>query len=266
MIRIRLWSLARRVVICVTVAGNLAGVCGNIAAAVFHSRSADFFIASSSVAAAKNITADSEARAEAVALFQQGRVQNQLAISVGSVQSFCEVVVLLLIVASYVVVSAACGQRIRGMMSMVTSFRSSVGSDRMFFDRTPTALSVVAKQLQTRILFSTVSVFVAFIMRSVFSTMHAVSNHLQDWDKQCGNGITLCNECYNVHSHIAYWMFLTPEFQLMIILISSPVSLFVALWGMTPPAAFSTAIATVEDGPDSALPSRRISTLNPLRA
>ena len=76
MIRIRLWSLARRVVICVTVAGNLAGVCGNIAAAVFHSRSADFFSASSSVAAAKNITA--EARAEAVALFQQGRVQNQL--------------------------------------------------------------------------------------------------------------------------------------------------------------------------------------------
>ena len=38
--------------------GQLAGVCGNIAAAVFHSRSADFFIASSSVAAAKNITAE----------------------------------------------------------------------------------------------------------------------------------------------------------------------------------------------------------------
>ena len=253
MIRIRLWSLARRGVICVTVAGNLAGVCGNIAAAVFHSRSADFFSASSVVAAASvNVTA------EARALFQQGRVQNQLAISVGSVQSFCEVVVLLLIVASYFVVSTACGQRIRNMMSSVTTSGSSGGSDQ-----TATVVNLLAKKIQKRILFSSISVFVAFIIRSVFSTMHAVSNHLQDWDKQC-NGVGLCDECYSVCGHMAYWMFLTPEFQLTIILVSSPVSLFVALWGMTPPAAFSTAIATVDDGSDSG--PRRISTLTPLRA
>jgi hypothetical protein len=234
-IRIRLWSLARRVVICATVAGNVAGVCGNIAAAVFHSRSADLFSASSVVAAASvNITAD------AVSLFQQGRVQNQLAISVGSVQSFCEVIALLLIVASYFVVSTACGQCIRNMMSTVRSTTS-----------TPTELSVLAEKLQNRIIFSTVTVFVAFIIRSVFSTMHAVSDRLQDWDKVCGNVISLCNECYNVYSHIAYWMYLTPQFQLTIVLISSPVSLFVALWGMTPPAAFSTAIATVKDDADA---------------
>jgi hypothetical protein len=259
MIRIRLWSLARRVVICVTVAGNLAGVCGNIAAAVYHSRSADFFSASSVVAAASvNITA--EARAEAVALFQQGRVQNQLAVSVGSVQSFCEVVVLLLIVASYAVVSTACVQRLRDMMSSVNTFSSSVSSDRTPTAKFFTSLSEKRAELQNRILLSTVSVFVGFIIRSVFSTMHAVSNHLQDWDKVCSN-VSLCDECHSVYSHMAFWMHLTPEFQLMIILISSPVSLFVALWGMTPPAAFSTTIATVEDGSDSLPRNPRRSTL-----
>ena len=29
------------------------------------------------------------------------------------------------------------------------------------------------------------------------------------------------------------WMALTPEFQLLIVLVSSPVALLVALWGMT---------------------------------
>ncbi len=35
---------------------------------------------------------------------------------------------------------------------------------------------------------------------------------------------------------MAQWMGYTPEFQLMIVLISSPVTLLVALWGMTPKA------------------------------
>ena len=32
---------------------------------------------------------------------------------------------------------------------------------------------------------------------------------------------------------VARWMFFTPEFQLTIVLISSPLALIVALWGMT---------------------------------
>ena len=35
---------------------------------------------------------------------------------------------------------------------------------------------------------------------------------------------------------ITQWMAYTPEFQLMIVLVSSPLALLVALWGMTPKA------------------------------
>jgi hypothetical protein len=33
--------------------------------------------------------------------------------------------------------------------------------------------------------------------------------------------------------HMWQWMDYTPQFQLMVVLISSPLSLMVALWGMT---------------------------------
>ena len=39
--------------------------------------------------------------------------------------------------------------------------------------------------------------------------------------------------CFNVYFHISTWMFYTPEFQAMVVLISSPLTLLVALWGMT---------------------------------
>jgi hypothetical protein len=42
------------------------------------------------------------------------------------------------------------------------------------------------------------------------------------------------SSCYNVYTHISQWMFYTPEFQTMFVLVSSPLALLVALWGMTP--------------------------------
>ena len=43
----------------------------------------------------------------------------------------------------------------------------------------------------------------------------------------------ICGECANVYAHMAQWMGYTPEFQLLIVLVSSPLALLVALWGMT---------------------------------
>lgn len=38
----------------------------------------------------------------------------------------------------------------------------------------------------------------------------------------------------SVYSHITQWMGYTPEFQTLITLASSPITLLVVLWGMTP--------------------------------
>ena len=81
---------------------------------------------------------------------------------------------------------------------------------------------------------TTVVVFVAFVVRSVQSTMFAVARQLQDSARSCPGVTDLCDaSCYNVFTHIHQWMLRTPEFQVTIVLVSSPLTLLVALWGMT---------------------------------
>ena len=77
-------------------------------------------------------------------------------------------------------------------------------------------------------------VFVAFVVRSTQSTMLAVSRQLQDSATICPGVTTLWDaSCYNVFTHIHQWAGNTPEFQVMVVLVSSPLTLLVALWGMT---------------------------------
>ena len=82
-----------------------------------------------------------------------------------------------------------------------------------------------------RIVGTAAFVFVAFLLRAVFSTMSALANALQNNDADC---LTNCGiPCNNVWALIQAWLQLTPEFQLTVVLISSPLALIVALWGMT---------------------------------
>ena len=81
---------------------------------------------------------------------------------------------------------------------------------------------------------TTAFVFVAFVLRATFSTMFAVAYLLRaEPGKSCPG---VCDGCYNAYVHITQWMTYTPEFQTMIVLVSSPFALLVALWGMTPKA------------------------------
>ena len=74
-------------------------------------------------------------------------------------------------------------------------------------------------------------VFVTFLLRAVFSTMNALSNALQTNGADCPNNCDI--PCNNVWTVIQFWLQYTPEFQLTVVLISSPLALIVALWGMT---------------------------------
>ena len=84
---------------------------------------------------------------------------------------------------------------------------------------------------------TTAVVFVAFVVRSVQSTMLAVSRQLQDiadGRRRCPGVTGPCDpSCFNVFTHINQWAGNTPEFQVTIVLVSSPLTLLVALWGMT---------------------------------
>jgi hypothetical protein len=92
----------------------------------------------------------------------------------------------------------------------------------------------VGGELRRRMVVTTAVVFVAFVVRSVHSTVMAVSRQLQDVSRRCPGVTTLCDpSCYNVFTQIQKWAAFTPEFQVTIVLVSSPLTLLVALWGMT---------------------------------
>ena len=210
----RRWVVGGRVVLAAVVAGNVVGLGGNVAAAVYFQQAAEFCSAASAAYAA-NKTADNDYIRN---LVQQEQQQEQLASSTRALQSFCEVAVLLVIIVAFAVVGAACARRVSSaLLDMTDAFAAS------------------GRQLRRQIVGTAVFVFVTFLLRAVFSTMLALVNELQDSDDSASCPIKDgCDAaCYNMYELMRLWLFYTPEFQLTVVLISSPLALLVALWGMT---------------------------------
>jgi hypothetical protein len=192
------WLLGGRVVMMLVVAGNVAGLIGNIIASAFFAKAAQL----------TNHASLPDATREA-----------QNAASVASVQNFCEVVVLLLIVASFVATGVFCARTIRSGLLSVDASSEAASAGR---------------SIRLHIAGTSAFIFVAFLLRAVHSIMFAVAEQLQNFSADCpaSNG-NFCDSCYNVYMHMAIWMGYTPQFRLIVILISSPVALMVAMWGMT---------------------------------
>jgi hypothetical protein len=104
------------------------------------------------------------------------------------------------------------------------------------------ASAATGRALRRRILATTAFVFVTFLLRCVLSTTLALSYELRDFEKPC---------------HFVGWATYTPAFESTIILISSPLTLLVALWGMTSNASLQLMKSS---GRDSALSLRLITS------
>jgi hypothetical protein len=202
------WALAGRVVMAAVVLGNAVGLAANAAAAVHYQKAAQAMGAASAAYAANKTNAGDE-------LYSLSQQEVQLGGSILSVQLFCEVAVLLLIVVSFVAVGVLSARRVRARLLEVDA---------------TSAAAATGRAVRLQMLGTTAFVFVAFVLRAAFSTMFAVAFQLRAIDKSCEEE---CGECANVYVHMAQWMFYTPEFQLLIVLVSSPLALLVALWGMT---------------------------------
>jgi hypothetical protein len=211
----KLWAAAGRVVMAAVVLGNAVGLAANAAAAV-HSQKAAQAESTASAYYAANNTEDGY-KVDLLSLHEV-----QLVGSISSVQRFAEVAVLLLIVVTFAVVGTLCA---RILYTRVKPIGVDAGYDAF--------IATVGRTLRLQMLGTTGFIFVTFLLRSVFSTMLAVALQLRDSDKECPGAKTICDACYNEYTHISTWMAFTPEFQQVIILISSPVAQLVALWGMT---------------------------------
>jgi hypothetical protein len=209
----RRWAAAGRVVMAVVVLGNAVGLAANVAAAVHYQKAAHVMSAASAYYAANN-TKDGETYESL------SKAERKNGGFIVSVQSFCEVAVLLFIVVAFVAVGVLSARRV---------------SSRLLGVDAASAAAATGRALRRRMVGTTAFVFVTFLIRSAFSTMYAVALGLRDIDKDCPGleKFIYCDACYNEYTHMVGWINETPEFQVLIVMLSSPVALLVALWGMT---------------------------------
>jgi hypothetical protein len=102
----RLLGVGGRVVMAVVVVGNSAGLCGNVAAAVYSKEAGDLYMAASAAYTANHT--ESGVKFANLALQKSSVASNEVA----SVQQFFEVVVLLITILAFAVVGIACARRV----------------------------------------------------------------------------------------------------------------------------------------------------------
>jgi hypothetical protein len=212
------WAAAGRIIMAAAVLGNAVGLAANIAAAVHYQKAAVAAQSASDFTAANNSKSTESASVEHF-------TEVQLGSKIASVQSVCEVCVLLLIIVAFVAAGVFCAR---------------IFAARLLTVDTASAAASTGRALRLKIVGTTAVVFVAFLLRSVFATIYAVAYQLQDFDNRVDErcfGKFCDSSCYNVHTATVQWLINTPEFQLTIELISSPLALLVALWGMTSKAS-----------------------------
>jgi hypothetical protein len=203
-------AVGGRVVMAAVVVGNVVGLCANVAAAAYSKEGGDL-----NGAAAEAYTANMTDLGNNFSNQANQKIEFQ-DIST-SVQMFCEVAVLLVIIIAFTVVGIASARRVNSALGMNNEHGAA------------------GRHLRRQIVGTSAFVFVTFLLRAVFSIMNAFSNALPNQDAACAVlDNNLCDpKCYNKWYILQQWLIFTPEFQLIVVLISSPLALLVALWGMT---------------------------------
>ncbi len=226
------WSFFFRVLIASVVVGNVAGLCGNIAAATFFVKAAN----SEESYIAKNLRNSSSTILNAEALDSVYSGIKSAAVFFGF-----ETIILPLIVVALLAAGVVGMRRIRAALNDVRcaqlrTLASVRGSSAESLEGALIVLDRVVSsgvQLKRQIFVTCFVVFIAFILRAFYTSMFSISMALQSSPANCDTYQNVCSDCYNVHYFLALWLLYTPDFFNVVTLISQPIALLVALWGMT---------------------------------
>ena len=222
------WLICRRVLLALVATFNVIGVAGNVVAAVYFIQAAD-----AESQAADAWASNSSATASGYELV--GRQRKSTAAAAAAAQRFCEMIVLLLIIIAFLVVGINSSRIITSALRTLTiaegKASSLVGSAGTKNRQMISEASSEGRLLQRKIVLTFAFVFLTVFVRSVFSVMFAVALAFQDSGKACSKSV--CDRCYNTYSHITFWILYIPVFQQVVMLFASPLSLLVALWGMS---------------------------------
>ncbi len=220
------WVKAGRVTMALVVAGGVAGICGNIVTGVYDLKASS--LAKSAASLASNFTNDSIPFPQLLKmadLAMRSQKQTQNAADARSIQAFAEAATLLLIITSFIVVGVSSARRVDSSLPLMSAHTV-----------------VKAKRLRLQIVATAAVVFATFLLRAMFVSFNAVSASLQNFSAGfclsrsdlCSTTVTpMCPVPYNEFALMQLFLVYTPELQMVVVLISSPLTLLVALWGMT---------------------------------
>jgi hypothetical protein len=203
-----------RVVMAAVVVGNVVSLGGSVATAIVFEKYASLQSASFAAYAANDEDDYVNLQRQALQKYSAGLIAE-------SVQQFGEIAVLLVIIFAFSVVGIACARLVNFAMRNMNDEHGAV--------------TAAGRQLRRQIVGTTSFVFVTFLLRAVFTSMYALARALQNKDAACAATASgLCDStCFDQWRLMDIWITFTPEYQAMVILISSPVAMIVALWGMT---------------------------------
>lgn len=191
-----------------TIVASIVALCGNIAAAVIAVDVGDFL---------------SDGGAYNSSSLASGLLRAETA---DAVQYYFEVIRLLILIASFVMVGFFCFLRLRAAVQLATMH--SENSDA-------TIAAAAGKKLMLQIVATTAFVFVTSVLRACFVVWLASAKNGSNFKECSDNGRTrfFCSSCYNDWQHQVLYELYTPEIYAVVECISYPLTMLVAIWGMT---------------------------------
>ena len=227
----RHWMLSKRAFLTIIVSGVCIGAVTNIVAAAFYSMAGQGWSragaewSSNSTAAASNHEADA-------------RRALQTAVTIGSVQRYIEAVLLFIMIVAFAVVGVGSSRIIsaalRALLVTEKHLQELPTTARRSSDQALLAqASSQGRRLKRKIVATFIFLFFALLARSSFSFTYALASAFQHTSCEVKTTFVGCGPCKNDFALILSWILFTPEFQQVIMTISSPLALLVALWGMS---------------------------------
>ena len=238
-------ELVERVVLGAVILGNLTGLVANFVSAARVSVAGGVFTQSAEAFAANNT-------ALGQSLYDNAFEKFEVSEDAAAYQNYAEMAVLLLIILAFVVVSILSTQLIKIGLRNLSNAKSSIVLVGVAGDQARQLVddaTAAGRQLMRKVVGTVAVVFVSLLLRAIYASMLAVADSLQDVGKGCSDN--LCSQCFNVYAlalpcsqrhcallvcrytHVRMFIVYSPALTLMVVLISSPLTLLVALWGMT---------------------------------
>jgi hypothetical protein len=139
-----------------------------------------------------------------------------------------EAIMVPVLIISFSVVGVASARRVRHVLhAAATSAISMQGS-------APPATVDTPRQLMRKIVNTCCVIFVSLLVRAVPAIFFAIAAGLQRFVScDAYTNRNRCSECYDMYTHMFMWIVYTPSLIFAVALVSQPVALLVALWGMT---------------------------------